>query len=70
MKKAIRNVVIGASCATMLFAMTGCQPDAEEIEHFDAETRPVAIAPGALDENFNPFFYTSLLYTSDAADEL
>ncbi len=57
MKKAIRNVVIGATCATMLFAMTGCTPD--EIEHFDAETRPVAIATGALDENFNPFFYTS-----------
>ena len=56
MKKAIRNVVIGATCATMLFAMTGCTP---EVEHFDAETRPVAIATGALDENFNPFFYTS-----------
>ena len=55
MKKAIRNVVIGATCATMLFAMTGCNKD----EHFDAETRPVAIAIGALDQNFNPFFYTS-----------
>ena len=59
MKKAIRNAVIGATCATMLFAVTGCQPDSAEIEHFDAETRPVAIATGALDENFNPFFYTS-----------
>lgn len=57
MKKAIRNVVIGATCATMLFAMTGCTE--EEIEHFDTENRPVAIAIGALDQNFNPFFYTS-----------
>ncbi len=57
MKKAIRNVVIGATCATMLFAMTGCQE--EEGEHFDTENRPVALAIGALDQNFNPFFYTS-----------
>ena len=56
MKKTIRNVVIGATCATMLFSITGCINDPE---HFDAETRPVAIATGALDENFNPFFYTS-----------
>ena len=56
MKKAIRNIVIGATCATVIFAMTGCDPDPE---HFDAETRPVAIAIGAPDQNFNPFFYTS-----------
>lgn len=56
MKKAIRNIVIGATCATVIFAMTGCNPDPE---HFDAETRPVAIAIGAPDQNFNPFFYTS-----------
>ena len=56
MKKAIRNIVIGATCATVTFAMTGCNPDPE---HFDAETRPVAIAIGAPDQNFNPFFYTS-----------
>ncbi|MDE7082798.1 MAG: hypothetical protein K2O89_03750 [Clostridia bacterium] len=56
MKKAIRNVVIGATCATMLFALTGCN---DEAEHFDTENRPVAIAIGMPDGNFNPFFYSS-----------
>lgn len=51
MKKAIKNAVIGVTCATMLFAFAGCQPEDSE--------RPVALAIGALDQNFNPFFYTS-----------
>lgn len=51
MKKVIRNLVIGTTCATMLFAFAGCQPEDSE--------RPVALAIGALDQNFNPFFYTS-----------
>lgn len=55
MKKAIRNLVIGATCATMLLAVTGCQ----NTSVYDTETRPVALAIGALDKNFNPFFYTS-----------
>ena len=54
MKKAIRNLVIGATCATMLFAVTGCQDNGV----YDTETRPVALAIGALDKNFNQFFYT------------
>ena len=62
MKKAIRNLILGATCTAMLFAVTGCKPDeSDEIEliHSDTEERPVALAIGALDQNFNPFTYTS-----------
>lgn len=60
MKKVIRNLVIGVTCATMLFAVAGCGPEEGNGKHrFDTENRPVALAIGALDENFNPFFYTA-----------
>ncbi len=65
MKKSIRNIILGVTCASMLFAFTGCNPedggDGDDIEliHSDTETRPVALAIGALDQNFNPFFFTS-----------
>ncbi|MBD5584682.1 MAG: hypothetical protein HDQ88_06340 [Clostridia bacterium] len=57
MKKAIRNVVIGAMCCSMVLAVTGCNDDNNG--QLDRENRPVALAIGALDENFNPFFYTA-----------
>ena len=56
MKKAIKRAVLGVTCASMICAVvagTGCQ------NAVDRETRPVALAIGALDQNFNPFFYTS-----------
>ncbi|MDE6667898.1 MAG: hypothetical protein K2K38_06090 [Clostridia bacterium] len=62
MKKSIRNLILGATCTAMLFAATGCNPPTgEELEliHSDTEDRPVALAIGALDQNFNPFTYTS-----------
>lgn len=56
MKKAIRNIILGAMCGSMVFAVAGCNDNTAGI---DTETRPVALALGAVDENFNPFVYTA-----------
>lgn len=56
MKKALRNLMIGAACCTMIFPaslMSACG------HKFDTENRAVGLALGAVDENFNPFFYTA-----------
>ena len=66
MKKTLRSILVGALCVTMLVPMAACTPTdnpngtGDKTYKYNPETRPVALAIGAVEENFNPYFYTSL----------
>ena len=70
MNKFLKAIMCAGICGTMLFAVacnnTGkpgdtpppITPDKEQ--KYNPETRPLYLSIGAVDGNFNPFFYTSL----------
>ncbi len=53
-KKVLRGVALGAVCCSMALSITGCRGGER-----DPEENPVTLAIGALDGNYNPFFYTA-----------
>ena len=53
-KKVLRGVALGAVCCSMALSITGCRGGER-----DPEDNPVTLAIGALDGNYNPFFYTA-----------
>ena len=60
-KKSLKNVLTGIACCSMAVMFAACTPETPgpTEQKNDTEKRPVTLAIGALDENFNPFFYTS-----------
>ena len=64
--KAVKTLIVGAMCLSMTLGAAACTPENNpgggDYTHIrtDMETRPVSVAIGNLDENFNPFFYTAL----------
>ena len=53
MKKFIKGALCAGLCLTM-FGAVGCKKS-----KLDSESRPLKLSVGALDGNFNPFFYTA-----------
>lgn len=53
MNKILKGAICAGLCITM-FSAAGCKK-----RKLDPETRQLQLSIGALDENFNPFFYTS-----------
>lgn len=66
-KKTLKNILAGIVCCSMVLTFAACDPepvspnpnDTDKPQVNNTETRPVTLAVGALDENFNPFFYTA-----------
>ena len=54
-KKVLQGVALGAVCGSMALSLAGCNGGGTR----DTETHPVTLAIGALDGNYNPFFYTA-----------
>ncbi len=70
MNKTFKRIVCLLFAVVMVLGAVGCTPssdptgttsggDIEKNYKYDPETRPLTFAVGALDGNFNPFFYTS-----------
>lgn len=67
MNKTFKRVVCLLFAAVMVLGAVGCTPKddttggnpSNKNYTYDPETRPLTFAVGALDGNFNPFFYTS-----------
>ena len=60
MKKTLQKLILGATCLAMLLPLAACDDGNKPKDYtYDPESRPVALALGAVEENFNPFFYTS-----------
>ncbi len=55
MKKIVKSVLCTGLCGTMLFAFGCKQPESGNL----SETRALQLSTGAVDGNFNPFFYTA-----------
>lgn len=72
MNKFLKAIMCAGLCGSMVFAVAcnnesntptpGPKPDDEppKTQTYDPETRPLYLSIGAVDGNFNPFFYTSL----------
>lgn len=58
-KKTLKGIFFGVACCSMAVMFAACTPSETTKKH-DPEERPVTLAIGALDRNFNPFFYTAL----------
>ena len=62
MKKALRQALCISFGAMMTFSAVACgDGDGESSsgqQKYNTETRPVVFSIGALDQNFNPFFFT------------
>ncbi len=56
MKKFTRVVALLVSLCAICSAFAGCR---DTSSNYDPETRPLTMSIGALDGNFNPFFYTA-----------
>ncbi|MCD7729146.1 MAG: ABC transporter substrate-binding protein [Clostridia bacterium] len=54
MKKIVKSGIIAALCAMLVLPTVACSGSA-----YDNETRKFSMAIGAIDGNFNPFFYTA-----------
>lgn len=65
MSKHLKRMLCLISAVAMLLCAVGCTPDDNTTSgnnknyKYDPETRPMTFAVGALDGNFNPFFYSS-----------
>ncbi len=63
MKKLTRVVCLLVALCTALGAFAGCggggNPETPSEQIYNPETRPFTMSIGALDGNFNPFFYTA-----------
>lgn len=60
MKKTLQKLILGATCLAMLLPLAACDDGNKTKDYtYDPESRPVALALGAVEEKFNPFFYTS-----------
>lgn len=57
MNKLVKGLICAGIGGTLLFA-AGCNGCSKKT--WDTETRPLALSTGAVDGNFNPFFYTAL----------
>lgn len=64
--KALKALIAGSMCLAMTLGAAACTPKDpgngdDDYTHIrtDMETRPVSVAIGNLDENFNPFFFTA-----------
>lgn len=58
MKKTLKGIICAGICASFaLTGLVGC--GGTESAHRDPETSPLRLAIGAVDNNFNPLFYTS-----------
>lgn len=55
-KKLLTSIVCFAMCGAMVFGATGCK---KTTGGRDPETSPLKLAIGAVDQNFNPLFYTA-----------
>ncbi len=58
MKKLVKLVVLLLVVSTVVSCFIGCNKN-EGTQNYDPETRPLTMSIGALDGNFNPFFYTA-----------
>lgn len=58
-KKSLKKILAGIACCSMAVTLSACGPETPTEQKNNPETRPVTLAIGALDENFNPFFYTA-----------
>ncbi len=61
MKKLLKCAICMLCCAAILFSAVSCSgtKTPSKTQKYDPETYPMTFAIGALDGNFNPFFYTS-----------
>lgn len=62
MNKNFKRVLCLICAMVMILGVTACAPKddpSNTTKKYDTETRPMTFAVGALDGNFNPFFYTS-----------
>ncbi len=60
MNKYLKSLLIAGVCGTMLLGAAGCNGcNKDKTKAHDTETRALKLATGALDGNFNPFFYTA-----------
>ncbi len=59
MKKIAKVIVFLLVVCTVVSCFIGCKDKPEEGKNYDPETRPLTMSIGALDGNFNPFFYTA-----------
>ena len=59
MNKYLKGILIAGVCGTLLLGAAGCKRDPNKTKANDTETRALRLATGALDGNFNPFFYTA-----------
>ncbi len=59
MKKTVKVLVFLLVVCTVVSCFIGCKNKPEEGKNYDSETRPLTMSIGALDGNFNPFFYTA-----------
>lgn len=55
MKKLFKGLICAGLCGVLAVGATGCGKS----EHRDAETTPLNLAIGSVDQKFNPMFYTS-----------
>ena len=64
MNKILKAIMCTALCGTVAIASAACgcnkDPDPDATQQYDPENRPLFLSIGAVDGNFNPFFYTSL----------
>ncbi|MDE7076023.1 MAG: hypothetical protein K2O62_01735, partial [Clostridia bacterium] len=55
MKKLFKGLICAGLCGVLAVGASGCNAS----EHRDPETAPLKLAIGAVDQKFNPLFYTS-----------
>ncbi|MDE5789473.1 MAG: hypothetical protein K2H78_03535 [Clostridia bacterium] len=55
MKKLFKGLICAGLCGVLAVGASGCSAS----EHRDPETAPLKLAIGAVDQKFNPLFYTS-----------
>lgn len=55
MKKLFKGLICAGLCGVLAVGASGCSKS----EHRDPETAPLKLAIGAVDQKFNPLFYTS-----------